>query len=362
VPEQPAGVLHPGNGQYAAVPQHNQPVRTAMFTRLRCRLARCPGISLRLLRRCLPGMLLLLAWPAASHACAPQGIVLQVLGSGGPVADSDRAASGFLIWVDGKARVLVDAGGGVFLRFGQSGARIEDLDLLALTHLHTDHAADVPALLMGGYFSPRDAVLPVSGPGGNARMPSIGGFLDAMFAGDTGAFRYLSGFLDGSDGLFALRPVEVDASSRSPVAVFENARLKATATGVNHGPIPTLGYLFEIDGTRIAISGDQNLDDAAFVRLATDADLMVMPLAIPEDAGKVARSLHATPSRIGAAAHSARPGRLVLSHLMQRSLRDLDGNLAVIQHRFPGEVTVANDLTCIEAGRRSRSPGSTHTP
>jgi ribonuclease BN (tRNA processing enzyme) len=193
-------------------------------------------------------------------------------------------------------------------------------------------------------------------------MPSIGGFLDAMFAGDTGAFRYLSGFLDGSDGLFALHAVEIDASSRKPVAVFENERIRVTATGVNHGPIPTLGYLFEIDGTRIAISGDQDLDDDAFVQLATGADLMVMPMAIPEDAGKVARSLHATPSRIGAAARSARPGRLVLSHLMQRSLHDLDGNLARIQRRFPGEVTVASDLACIEAGRPSRSPDNTHSP
>lgn len=362
LPEKKTGALQLADRQYSPTPQHNRPLPSAMFTRLTGRLAQYTGHGLRVLRRYLPGVLLLLAWPAGSNACAREGIVLQVLGSGGPVADSDRAASGFLIWVDGKARVLVDAGGGVFLRFGQSGARIEDLDLLALTHLHTDHAADVPALLMGGYFSPRDAALPVSGPGGNARMPSIGGFLDAMFAGDNGAFRYLSGFLDGSDGLFALRSVEIDASTRMPVSVFENKRLQVKATGVNHGPIPTLGYLFEIDGTRIAISGDQNLDDDAFVQLATGADLMVMPMAIPEDAGKIARSLHATPSRIGAAARSARPGQLVLSHLMQRSLRDLDGNLARIQLRFPGEVTVASDLACIQAGRPSRSPDSTHTP
>lgn len=281
-------------------------------------------------------------------ACSREGVVLQVLGSGGPVADSDRAASGYLIRVDGKARVLVDAGGGVFLRFGQSGARIEDLDLLALTHLHTDHAADVPALLMGGYFSPRDAALPVSGPTGNAQMPSVGGFLKAMFARDRGAFRYLSGFLDGSDGLFELQPVEVDATARKPVAVFGNRRIRVTATGVNHGPIPALGYLFEVDGKRIAISGDQNLDDEAFVRLAAGADILVIPMAIPEDAGEVARSLHATPSRIGKAARSARPGRLVLSHLMQRSLDDLDANLAEVRRYFPGEVTVASDLACIQ--------------
>ena len=105
------------------------------------------------------------AAPSPSSAvCEASTVALQVLGSGGPVPDSGRASSGYLIWVDGRARVMVDAGGGTFLRFGESGARIEDLDLIALTHFHTDHAADLPAILKGGFFSPRSRPLPVSGP------------------------------------------------------------------------------------------------------------------------------------------------------------------------------------------------------
>jgi ribonuclease BN (tRNA processing enzyme) len=274
-------------------------------------------------------------------------VALQVLGSGGPVADDARAGSGYLLWLDGRARVLVDAGGGVFLRFGQSGARLEDLDLLALTHLHTDHAADVPALLMGDFFSTRSRALPVSGPTGNGLMPATGAFLDALFSPEHGAFRYLAGFLDGTDGLVALEPLEVDADRRDPVPVFSNQRLSVAAVGVHHGPVPSLGYRFEIDGRRIAISGDQNLADDAFVRLAAGADIMVMPMAISAEAGKVARNLHATPQRIGTAARQAAPARLVVSHLMRRSLDDLDGNLAQIRARYPGTVTVATDLLCL---------------
>lgn len=310
----------------------------AMHTRAQPRMART-----------LCTLLALCARLAVAGPCGDTGVALQVLGSGGPVADDDRAASGYLLWLEGRARVLVDAGGGVFLRFGQSGARIEDLDLLALTHLHTDHAADVPALLMGGYFSPRDRALPVSGPTGNGRMPATGTFLDALFAPGRGAFRYLFGFLDGSDGLFSLQPIEVDATRRDPVTVFENTRLKVTAVGVHHGPIPSLGYLFELGGRRIAISGDQNLEDDAFARLAAGADIMVMPMAIPAGAGKVARSLHATPGQIGTAARRAAPAQLVVSHLMQRSLDDLDGNLAQIRDRYPGRITAATDLACIAA-------------
>jgi len=299
--------------------------------------------------------LALLARPLLAGNCGRSGVALQILGSGGPVADDDRAASGYLVWHEGRARLLVDAGGGVFLRFGQAGARLEDLELLALTHLHTDHAADLPALLMSGYFSPRRAPLPVSGPTGNDLMPSITGFLTAMFSAEHGAFRYLSGFLDGTDGLFALQPIEVNAASREPVEVFSSKDLRVTAVGVVHGPVPSLGYLVEIAGKRIAIGGDQNLDGGAFVKLATAADIMVLPMAVPEDAGPVARNLHATPSAIGSAAGRAGPARLVVSHLMQRSLQDLEAGLEEIRRHYSGSLVVAEDLACLEPGQASRA-------
>ncbi|MFX9127707.1 MBL fold metallo-hydrolase, partial [Acinetobacter baumannii] len=63
-----------------------------------------------------------------------------------------RASSGYLIWRDGKARVLVDAGGGVALRFGEAGATMTDLDAILFTHLHVDHSGDFPALVKSSFF------------------------------------------------------------------------------------------------------------------------------------------------------------------------------------------------------------------
>ncbi|MGB5626234.1 MAG: hypothetical protein WBM61_10910 [Woeseiaceae bacterium] len=55
--------------------------------------------------------------------CSPAtGAVLQVLDSGGPIADDGRASSSYLVWVDGVARVLIDTGGGAFLCFGETDA------------------------------------------------------------------------------------------------------------------------------------------------------------------------------------------------------------------------------------------------
>jgi ribonuclease BN (tRNA processing enzyme) len=303
------------------------------------------------------GGVLLLAFTtcqANASTCGRSEVALQVLGSGGPIADSDRASSGYLIWHKGRARVLVDAGGGVFVRFGQSGARMVDLDLVALTHLHTDHVADLPAILKGGYFSSRISALPISGPDGNHLMPSPDAFFNAMFSGQHGAFSYLSGFLDGTDGLFALNIITLDTNDDRPALVFKHKDLQVKAVSVHHGPVPTLAYLFEIGSKRIVIGGDSNLEGSALIELANSADIMVLPMAIPENAGTIARNLHARPSRIGEVANSVGPAHLVIAHLMARSLRDLDANIAEIRKRYPGRLTVATDLACFELGQQRR--------
>ena len=72
--------------------------------------------------------------------CKKTGIALQILGSGGPVGWDERASSGYLVWGNGRPQVMIDAGGGTFLRLHQAGARVKDIKLLSITHFHPDHA------------------------------------------------------------------------------------------------------------------------------------------------------------------------------------------------------------------------------
>ena len=291
-------------------------------------------------------LFLMLALQIAQAACGERGIAVQVLGSGGPVAGDRRASSGYLVWIDARARVLVDAGGGVLLRFGESGARLEDLDLIAITHLHADHVADLPALVKSGFFSAREAPLAISGPSGGGEFPSLHEFLRAEFDPAHGAFRYLSGTLDGSGGLFRLEPIEIDADAKSPIDVRAEDDLRVRAIGVPHGPVPALAYRVDVGDKHIVFSGDQNGSAAEFWTMAQDADLLVMAHAVPEDADPVARKLHATPSTIGAGAQRAHVKRLLLSHLMKRSLDTLDANLEIMRGKYRGPIEVAADLGC----------------
>lgn len=292
--------------------------------------------------------ILLLCSPAGAESQCHAPISVQVLGSGGPSTEDARASSGYLLWVDGEARLLVDAGGGVFLRFGQAKAKFESLDAIAITHLHADHVADLPALLKSGFFSDRQRPLPILGPTAGGAFPGMNAFMQAMFDPQRGAFRYLAGYLDGSKGMVHAPVTELDAASRTPVTAFENERFKLYAVGVHHDSVPALGYLVEARGKRYAFAGDQNGDNPAFAALIKDADVLIMDHAIPEMAGPVERDLHAQPSEIGALAAAAGVRRLVLSHNMARSLGPLENRLAAIRARYTGPTAVAQDLDCLE--------------
>jgi ribonuclease BN (tRNA processing enzyme) len=106
---------------------------------------------------------------------------MQVLGSGGPELQDKRASSSYLIWDHGRARVMVDAGGGSELRFGASGAHMSQLDVFLFSHFHVDHSGGFPALIFSSWFGERSRALPVYGPAGNEYMPSTTEFVHDLF-------------------------------------------------------------------------------------------------------------------------------------------------------------------------------------
>ena len=70
------------------------------------------------------------------------GLAVRVLGSEGPELRGERASTSYLIWQQGRARVIVDAGGGSALRFGEIVAQMFEVDSVLFSHLHVDHTSD----------------------------------------------------------------------------------------------------------------------------------------------------------------------------------------------------------------------------
>lgn len=85
---------------------------------------------------------------------------LQVLGCHGPYPMAGGATSGYLLQKDGQ-QLLMDCGSGVLSRLMQVTDPAE-LQGVLLSHLHFDHAADMPVL--GYYLQQRGVKMPIFVP------------------------------------------------------------------------------------------------------------------------------------------------------------------------------------------------------
>jgi ribonuclease BN (tRNA processing enzyme) len=284
--------------------------------------------------------------PVKGQSCGSGGLAVQVLGSGGPELQDKRASTSYLIWDHGTARVIVDAGGGSALRFGESGAQISQVNVVLFSHFHIDHSGDFPALIFSSWFEDRKRPLPVYGPAGNDFMPSTTEFVRDLFSEPHGAWRYLSELVEaGAQGSYTLEPHDVVAGSK-PVLVYRDSGMALYAVRVIHGGFPALAWRVEMEGKRIVFSGDTNGEGDGLAQLALDADLFVAHNAVPEGATGVERRLHMPPSVIGMIAANAHVKQVILSHRMLRTLGKESATEAEIRRRFQGPIAFANDLDC----------------
>jgi len=279
---------------------------------------------------------------AFAQSCTGNPVAVQILGSGAPGFVKDRANTSYLLWVGGQAKILVDAGGGAYVRFGQAGAKFSDLSMILVSHLHPDHVSDLPGVLWSGRMT-RNDTLPIIGPSGNEAAPSFSAFLDRQFDPKNGAFEVLASTMPAGPGGPGVRlsASVVDVTKQEPTTVFDRDGTKVTALGIPHG-LPTLAYRVETQGKTIVFSSDQNGTNPRFPAFAKGADLLLMHLAIGVGANNPNQAL---PAVVGSVAQSASPKRLVLSHIANF---DLDAAVADVKRNYSGPLTVGADLQCTQ--------------
>jgi ribonuclease BN (tRNA processing enzyme) len=298
----------------------------------------------------LPGLAHAGAGTVAPDGCGQAGVWLQVLGSGGPEIADGRASSGYLVWQDGRARLLVDAGAGVALRFGEAGAAFADLDAILFSHTHVDHVADLAPLVKASWFGPRRRDLPLVGPSGSPFTVDVRTLAGRLFASD-GVYPYLDGFLAPDGGRYRLAPRVLDVADTAirRDVLGGPGGLRAAAVPVDHGPIPALAWRVDIGAATVVFTGDTTNRTARIGALAgSDTEVLVAHHAIPEHAGGAAAKLHMPPSQIGRLAALVDPDLLVLSHRMRRTLGRERESVALIREHYDGDLRLASDLACFE--------------
>jgi ribonuclease BN (tRNA processing enzyme) len=294
--------------------------------------------------------LLLCAATSGVYANSPDPpIELIVLGSGGPGA-TGRASSSYIVLIDGIARIIVDAGSGSFTRLGESKVSLASTETVLLTHLHVDHAGELPGFFKARAVSSSGPIaFKVWGPQGSrahegAYFPSTSEFIRLLF-GPKGAFAYLRDFS---------APLSIEAhdvSSRihandTPQVIFQQSPLAITAIAGHHGEAPAVIYRIDYRGASVTFSGDIDAEGAANLgRIAKDSDLLVFNNAVldPPQSPAILYTLHTPPGAIGELAKNAHVRRLLLSHLSPATDEMHEEVLKSIRRSFIGVVSVAED-------------------
>jgi ribonuclease BN (tRNA processing enzyme) len=282
---------------------------------------------------------------AVAQSCTGNPVAVQILGSGGPALNKDRASASYVLWIGPQAKILVDMGGGSHLRFAQSQAKFSDLSMLLISHLHPDHISDLPALLWSSRATRSDS-LPVIGPSGNEQAPSVSTFLTRLFDEKNGAFEFLSpvvSAIPSTPPVVRLEPMAVDVTKPEPSTVFERDGVKVTAFGIPHANVPALAYRVQTQGVSVVFSTDQNGTNPKFSEFAKGANVLIMHMAI---AAGATSPLHASPAVVGRIAQNAGARRLIVSHIGQY---DLDAAVAELKTSYAGPLTVGADLQCTPA-------------
>ena len=273
---------------------------------------------------------------------------LVLLGSkGGPaLRPGGPWPSSSLLELGGRT-IVVDCGLGVTRGLADAGVSLKALDLIFITHLHSDHVLELGPLIHTAWTAGLASPVTVYGPPGTGQYWQR--FCQAM------EFDIDIRIVD--EGRTDIRElVSVDEFGEGPVV--EEAGLKVTALRVDHPPVADCFALrFEHDGKSVVFSSDTAFFPplAAF---ATGAEILVHE-AMLEDGierlvaktGNGARlrehllASHSFAADAGRIARDAAVKRLVLNHLIPADDPEIGEVhwVAAARKTWAGDLTIARD-------------------
>ena len=205
-----------------------------------------------------------------SHAQETFRVTL--LGTGTPRPDPQRFGPATLVEV-GNQKLLFDAGRGVPIRLSQLRMPLARVDVLFLTHYHSDHVSGIPDLWLTAWLpggGGRKQPWRVIGPTGAKELMA---HLERAYAADV-RIRIADQQLPPEGA--AVRTEEFAADG----VVYERDGVRVTAFEVDHGEAikPAYGYRVDHQGKSVLLSGDTRFSENV-IRHGTGVDLLVHAVA-----------------------------------------------------------------------------------
>ncbi|OBK68702.1 ribonuclease Z [Mycobacterium sp. 1165178.9] len=270
-------------------------------------------------------------------------IEVTLLGTGSPIPDPNRAGPSTLVRAGGQV-FLVDCGRGVLQRAAAVGVGAAGLSALLLTHLHSDHIADLGDVLITRWIStltPDPAPLPIIGPPGTAEA----------VAATLNAFRHDIGYRIAHHRDINEPPgVDVHEYTDGPVWASDGITIRAAPT--DHRPVaPTIGFRIEHQGASVVLAGD-TVPCAGLDELAAGADALVHTVirkdivaTIPQQRLQDICDYHSSVEEAAATAARAGVGTLVMTHYVPALVPGQEEQWrALAAAEFGGRIEVGDDL------------------
>ncbi len=251
---------------------------------------------------------------------------LHVLGSGTAIPHPRRGASGYALRADDGSVCLLECGPGSTRRWPGAAITFDTATLLAITHHHVDHCADLSAVLFGRLVTECAAKLTLVGPVGHADHL-------ARLEAAHGAW-----VQDKHGG----REV-VELGDRDSITV---GAFTLEARHVLH-LADAVGYRVTADGQTLAFSGDSGPCDG-LIALCRGADVALLECSYPAER-ETKRHLNArTAAEVAVAAGVE---RLVLTHFYPEC-DAVDIAAQVRAAGYEGALALANDGDEFDLGGR----------
>ena len=190
-----------------------------------------------------------------------------VCGSGTPLRTKKVAQSCIMVEA-GNDLYIVDVGDGSVANIQRWGINLNNLKATLITHLHSDHIADLPDLnLISWVNRSREQNLTIFGPEGIET--TIKGFNQAYFLDH----KYRNEHHGDEQAPLGVDEMVANTIGDEGVILSDNG-LTITAFLVEHDPVtPAYGYRFDYKGRSILISGDTAYS-TNLINYAKDVDLL----------------------------------------------------------------------------------------
>ncbi len=278
-------------------------------------------------------------------------IEVTLLGTGSPIPDPNRAGPATLVRAGGQV-FLVDCGRGVLQRAAAVGVGAAGLSALLLTHLHSDHIAELGDVLITSWvtnFAPDPPPLQIIGPPGTAEV--VQATLTA-FGHDIG-YR-----IAHHADLNAPPPIEVHEHTEGLVWDRDGVTIRVAPT--DHRPVaPTIGFRVEFDGASVVLAGD-TVPCAGLDELASGADALVHTVIrkdilnqVPQQRVKDVCDYHSSVQEAAATATRAGVGTLIMTHYVPAIAPGQEEQWrALAATEFGGRIEVGDDLHRVEVSAR----------